>query len=174
MPRITFLPSGKTGDAPYGAGVCDAARELGLALETPCGGKGTCGKCRVKVVSGCVEADSEGMLTRREIDEGYVLACRARITHDAVTIEIPEPRAREDAGGAIDEAACIDDALLPGEFRIDPHAVKSCVHVSAPAREDGLSDEDRLRKSLHDRFGAEEIACTLPVLRALPLITVRQ
>jgi uncharacterized 2Fe-2S/4Fe-4S cluster protein (DUF4445 family) len=63
---ITLLPSGIMQLFPSETTLAEALLEMGIALKTPCGGKGTCGKCRVMV---------EGTPEK-------VLACRTRITHD--------------------------------------------------------------------------------------------
>ena len=48
MPIVTFLNEKQQISVPEGTTVLEAARRLGLELAAPCGGNGTCGKCRVK------------------------------------------------------------------------------------------------------------------------------
>ena len=47
MAAIVFLPSGHRGDVPEGTTVLDAARQLGVDLDSVCGGRGICGRCQV-------------------------------------------------------------------------------------------------------------------------------
>jgi ferredoxin len=49
---VVFQPSGVRGKVKDGAIILDAARELGAGLESVCGGKGTCGKCKIKIEEG--------------------------------------------------------------------------------------------------------------------------
>jgi len=49
MPKITFLPENITVEAEEGSPLLSAARSAGIFVETPCGGKGMCQKCRVKI-----------------------------------------------------------------------------------------------------------------------------
>jgi len=51
VPLVEFLPSGKKISVDDTVTVAEAARRAGVAVELPCGGKGTCGRCRVTVVS---------------------------------------------------------------------------------------------------------------------------
>ena len=51
-PLVIFMPSGRRGHFAPGTTVLDAARELGLGIESICGGRLTCGKCKVQVEEG--------------------------------------------------------------------------------------------------------------------------
>jgi len=51
-PLILFMPSGKRGRFPKGTAVIDAARELGVYVESVCGGRGICGRCQCEVQEG--------------------------------------------------------------------------------------------------------------------------
>ena len=51
-PLVIFMPSGRRGRIPRGQTVLAAARELGVAIESVCGGRLTCNKCRVRVEQG--------------------------------------------------------------------------------------------------------------------------
>ncbi|MEI6646023.1 MAG: ASKHA domain-containing protein [bacterium] len=88
MKAIRFLPSQASVQIEEGATIWDAARQAGLLLETPCNGAGTCGKCRVRVVSGETEArPSEHRLSRVELENGWRLACETVVT-DSLEVEI--------------------------------------------------------------------------------------
>jgi len=54
MPLITFQPSGITLDVQANTTLLDAARSASVEIDAPCGGKGTCGNCAVRIVSGQV------------------------------------------------------------------------------------------------------------------------
>ena len=77
--RLRFLPEGAEVRVPSGTPVFDAASWNGIAIDSTCGGHGTCKKCRVRIVSGEVPV---GPLDPRafsvdELREGWRLACRA-------------------------------------------------------------------------------------------------
>jgi uncharacterized 2Fe-2S/4Fe-4S cluster protein (DUF4445 family) len=79
--RIEFEPVGKAAACPAGESFMDAARRVGLEITSICGGKGTCHRCKVQIVSGRVSPATEDeaqALSPREIADGYRLACQAR------------------------------------------------------------------------------------------------
>jgi uncharacterized 2Fe-2S/4Fe-4S cluster protein (DUF4445 family) len=168
MPIIEFKPSGKTIDVAPGTQLLDAARLAGVEIVSPCGGKGTCGKCIVKIVDGEVDSDSLGMLPQDSVAEGHVLACKTKVLKTPITVEVPEQIGQE--GGKfieIDETHLVREELLPKEWEYDPLAVKWLIRVPEPQPEDGLSDLDRLTRSIQKQWGKENVVCSLRVLRTL-------
>ena len=169
MPLITFQPSGKTIDVPPKTELLDAARKAGVEIEAPCGGKGTCGKCIVRIVSGHVDTSSSlGVLSAEVVAAGDVLACRTRVGDAPLTVEIPEATGREGvriAGG--DETALVRGELLPRKWEYEPLAMKWLFRVPLPQLEDGLSDLDRLTRSIQHDWGAQPVLPPLSVLRSL-------
>jgi len=88
---ITFEPTGRSVWVLPGTLVLEAAGRCGLAIDSPCGGEGTCGKCRVRFISHTpdpLDTESE-FFSDEEIAAGWRLACQATITRDCV-ISIPE------------------------------------------------------------------------------------
>ena len=72
MPFITFKPSGKKIKAGKGDDLINIIKEAGIDIDFPCGGKGTCGRCIVKIESGKVDSDSIGKLSISEISEKII------------------------------------------------------------------------------------------------------
>ena len=169
MPLITFQPSGKTIEVPPKTELLDAARKAGVEVDAPCGGKGTCGKCIVRIVSGTVDASSSlGVLSAEVVAEGDVLACRTRVGDAPLTVEVPEATGREGvriAGG--DETALVRGELLPRKWEYEPLAIKWRFHVPPPQPADGLSDLDRLTRCIQRTWGLLAVVLPLSVLRVL-------
>ena len=107
MPRIVFTPSGLTGEIDTGTTVLAAARQLGVDLDSVCGGRGICGRCQIEPSTGSfakwaidsaptalsdwssVEVDYETKgNARRPLREGRRLGCAAAVLADAV-IAVP-------------------------------------------------------------------------------------
>ncbi|MEX1126166.1 MAG: ASKHA domain-containing protein [Acidimicrobiia bacterium] len=96
---MIFTPSGRRGSFPDGITVLDAARALGVDLDSVCGGRGICGRCQVVIGSrpgvearpdrlsepGSTEIDYQG---KRALGEGHRLGCAAQINDDVV-IDVP-------------------------------------------------------------------------------------
>ena len=71
MPVIRFEPSGRSVSVPESTPLLDACRLAGFRIPTPCGGKGLCGKCGIKISGGGVPADAaqSACVPRRRLEE---------------------------------------------------------------------------------------------------------
>ena len=103
-PLVLFMPSGKRGRFPVGTPVLDAARQLGVYVESVCGGRATCGRCQVEVQEGNFAkhkivssndhispkgAKEERYERVRGLPERRRLSCSAQILGDLV-IDVPQ------------------------------------------------------------------------------------
>ena len=89
--RIDFEPIGRRVKVSPGTTILEAARLAGIELVSVCGGGGTCGRCKVRLMSGAASevTDTERhKLSKSEIKEGFRLACQAGLSED-VRIQIP-------------------------------------------------------------------------------------
>lgn len=140
--KVSFEPTGRQVFALPGTILLEAAARAGLIIQTPCGGAGTCGKCRVKVVSGKCPPTStcQKVLGEEAVGQGYRLACQAKLQSDLV-VEIPETALFEtqqqilvsDAGGAVE---------------LQPAVIKRYVELGRPQQTDARSDVARLRAAI--------------------------
>ena len=76
-------------DANPGEKLLDVARKANVAIDAPCSGNGVCGKCRVRLASGTLNAPINRHITSEEYKAGWRLACLAVVTGDA-EIEVPD------------------------------------------------------------------------------------
>jgi len=83
---VTFQPGDKVGPIGPDATILDVAEELGVEVDSSCR-TGTCGQCKVRLVSGQVTMDCEDGLEPEEKAQGLVLACQARVSDD-VTVKV--------------------------------------------------------------------------------------
>jgi uncharacterized 2Fe-2S/4Fe-4S cluster protein (DUF4445 family) len=170
MPNIECYPSRKVISVPPGTELLAALRAAGLEVDAPCGGKGTCGKCIVRVTRGDVDSSSLGTLPATAVAEGFVLACRTRVLQTDLVVEVPEPSpALVSHGGKFsdsDETHLVRTELLPKDADFDPLAVKWLLIVPPPQLESGLSDIDRLSRALQRDWGKLRVSYPLAVLRA--------
>ena len=152
--RLRFLPEGAEVRVPSGTPVFDAASWNGIAIDSTCGGHGTCKKCRVRIVSGEVPV---GPLDPRafsvdELREGWRLACRASARGDLV-VEVPPLQTRP-------------KAALAGVGRhviLRPAVQKRHLVLEEPSMEDQRSDLQRVLDALEDL----EPHTSIEVLRVL-------
>ena len=86
---VTFEPSGTAIDIEEGKTLLDAAQAAGIPMGAVCGGRGTCGKCRVKIRGGAqlpASESEEQILSPAAVRGGERLACRTTVT-GSITVE---------------------------------------------------------------------------------------
>jgi len=141
----------------------EAARLAGVSVETPCGGKGVCRKCLVKIISGKVDVKSGSYKNSKE---NHVLICQTNILDEDVTIEILSGLYGEE--GKFDD---VFDVKKINDFTVNPIVKQIDLQILKAAPLDGLSDFDRLEKSLKLKFSEiiKSIKIPLEILKTLPL-----
>ncbi len=145
------LASGKTVPVKEGESVLHALWRRETYLTASCGGKGTCGKCKIRIVGGKADVKSLAKLTEAERKAGMVLACQAYPKGD-IRIEIPEG-SRLVVGQRIAVSATTDLAeYLPKGKGISPLVNRTFFKLPPPSLDDNISDLARLRREL-DKAG---------------------
>lgn len=136
--------------------VLDALKEHDVFLLASCGGKGTCGKCKVRVVHGDAGSSGFGKLTQREREHGIALACTCRPAGD-LTIEIPQS-SRMVVGDkiAMQKASQVKELFESFGVGVSPVLSTIELHLPEPNLNDNISDMERLRRALAEH-GLEEI-----------------
>ncbi len=172
-PMVVFMPSGKRGRVAAGTRVLDAARSLGVDLDSVCGGRGICSRCQVAPGEGAfpklgltVRADALTPVNavERRYDEvrglkpGRRLGCQARVTGDVVLDVPPESQVHRQ----VVRKAASDRAIA-----MDPATRLHFVTVEEPDMDAPSGDAERLLAALADQWGLDGLALPLPVLRGL-------
>jgi uncharacterized 2Fe-2S/4Fe-4S cluster protein (DUF4445 family) len=152
--RLRFLPEGADVRVPSGTAVFDAASWNGIAIDSTCGGHGTCKRCRVRIVSGDVpvSAVDPRAFTSDELREGWRLACRAGARGDLV-VEVPPLQTRP-------------KAALAGVGRhviLRPAVQKRHLVLEEPTMDDQRSDLQRVLDGIEDL----EPRASIEILREL-------
>lgn len=172
--RITFFPQRKSVEVRRGSTLLEAANAAGILIASLCSGDGICGKCRVIIESGEVDAAPTTLLTREEIRQGYALACQTQVLADTDVMIPPESRTE---GGQIlvDEDAGRFRALFPVTaesvfYRHDPPVRKLYLELPPPSLQDILGCQERLFREIRRRVDSPIMQMGLKVLRGLPAI----
>ncbi|MFH1071308.1 MAG: 2Fe-2S iron-sulfur cluster-binding protein, partial [Candidatus Glassbacteria bacterium] len=87
--KIKLLPDGRRLTGRAGSPLLEALTDSGIRVYSPCGGRGLCGSCQVQIAGPgrLVSAEEHRHLSRRQIEEGWRLACRQTLDCDlAVTL----------------------------------------------------------------------------------------
>lgn len=136
--RVTFTPGGETVEVPAGELLLTAAVAAGVPLTAPCGGRGRCGKCRVRLESGecsAPEAHELEALSEEELQQGWRLGCRTRALSEVVVYLPPEGEALF--------AKPLEDELLVG-VALEPDLHQTFLQLPKPSLDDQRSDFERL------------------------------
>jgi uncharacterized 2Fe-2S/4Fe-4S cluster protein (DUF4445 family) len=143
---VRFLPDGQTVSAPAGSTLLEAAQAAEVHLTASCNGKGSCGKCKLVMVSGNVASLPTPLLTDGEKEKGYVLACQSHLTED-VAVKIPE-EAMERKLKIAGMGQTVTERLKGLVPDIDPMLKQIPLTLEPPTLEDSVSDLDRLHRGL--------------------------
>ena len=174
--KIVFTPSGRQGHVPAGTTVLQAARSLGVDIDSVCGGRALCGRCQVDVgtgefakhgiTSGC---DSLGAVTavetryadKRGMAEGRRLSCQSQLVSDVVIDVPPESQVHNQL---VRKAA--DDR----QIEMDPIVRLCLVEVREPDMHEPSGDFRRMAEALAEQWPdrvSGEISCDLHILQDL-------
>ncbi len=139
-----------------GKSVYQTLRDNGIYLVASCGGKGVCGKCRVKVLDGKYRTESATKLKKKEIGDKVVLACTTFPEED-IHIEIPEDSKLVIGDKiAVSKSKNFLDFLKSEEPTLTPPVRRIMLALMPPSIEDNLSDLERVKRSLTEH-GLEEM-----------------
>lgn len=172
---IVYMPEGKRGEAEIGATLLDVSKKIGVDIESLCGGKATCGKCRIVVDRGTqnlnkITADEKRKLSEGLIAKGYRLACRARFqkfdeffrlgqTHGHVIVTVPV----ESRGGT----QRILTRGVETEITLMPSVSKYYLELPKPTLEDHRADYERVIDGLKD-YGLNGLEVDRDLLKEFP------
>ncbi|NGQ92155.1 DUF4445 domain-containing protein [Rhodobacter sp. HX-7-19] len=170
---VIFTPSGKRGRFPLGTPVLTAARQLGVDLDSVCGGRGICSKCQITPSYGdfpkhgvTVESDAltewnaveERYKSKRGMLDGRRLGCQAKVMGDVVIDVPPESQVHKQV---IRKSATQRDIVM------DPATRLLYVEVAEPDMHEPTGDFERLAIALRDQWQVADVSADLSLLRRL-------
>jgi uncharacterized 2Fe-2S/4Fe-4S cluster protein (DUF4445 family) len=172
--RLVFTPSGKRGEFAEGTSLLAAARELGVDLDSVCGGRGICGRCQVDIMAGdfakhAIHSSADHVSPWGAVESRYAekrgafppgrrLGCQARICGDLIIDVPPESQVHRQVVRKRAESHPIE---------IDPVVRLHYVEVAEPDMHEPSSDFRRLQQALREQWGLAETTADLAVLMSL-------
>jgi uncharacterized 2Fe-2S/4Fe-4S cluster protein (DUF4445 family) len=172
-PLVIFTPSGKRGRFPVGTPVLTAARQLGVDLDSVCGGRGICSKCQVSPSYGdfpkhgvtvAADALSEWNAVEERYDrvrglaEGRRLGCQATVQGDIVIDVPPESQVHRQV---------VRKAASARPITMDPATRIVLVEVAEPDMHEPSGDLERLKAALAEQWEITGVTAPLAVLQRL-------
>ncbi|MCF6443366.1 ASKHA domain-containing protein [Nereida sp. MMG025] len=172
-PLVVFTPSGKRGHFPVGTPILTAARQLGVDLDSVCGGRGICSKCQI--TPGVGEFSKHGVTVapdalskwnsveqrykdKRGLIDGRRLGCQATVQGDVVVDVPPESQVHKQV---------VRKAASARPITMDPATRLYFVEVVEPDMHEPSGDLERLKRALKKQWGLTDLFADLTVMRKL-------
>ena len=174
--KIIFQPSGRRGEVKKGITIIEASRELGVDIETLCGEKKVCGKCKVRIEEGFFEKlgihstrenvsswqeEEEKFINEAEREKGHRLGCCARIQGDLLIFVPEESRAGKQV---------VSKAARDIHIEHNPAMKLYFIEVNPPSFEEPTGDFERICGELYKQYGLQNLTIDFFTLRELPNI----
>ena len=168
MPKVVFQIEGAAEvcvECNAGDNLLELARRSNVAIDAPCSGNGSCGKCRVKLVSGEVETIPSRHITEDEFEAGWRLSCNCKVLSDCVVF-VP------DIASAYQSRMKTADLSSPKEVAIFQAAQEDLqargialtngyrsvvVTMDEPTLDDTMPDNERLTWALTAELGVQKV-----------------
>jgi uncharacterized 2Fe-2S/4Fe-4S cluster protein (DUF4445 family) len=144
--KVTFQPGNRSVLVTPGSTLLEAAQKADVHINASCNGKGACGKCKLILESGTVEPDTTPLLTHREKENNYLLACRTKVQSDVAVSIPPEAVERKLKVAGLGEELSVQFKGLVSQ--IEPMLKEIPLALAPPTLDDSVSDLDRLNRGL--------------------------
>ena len=174
--RVVFTPSGRRGRFATNTTVLEAARELGVDLDSVCGGRGICGRCQIELSEGSfakhgIESRHDHLSSFSRVEADYAreqsladnrrLGCSSRILGDVVIDIPPDSQVHRQVVRKRAEVHDID---------INPLVRLYFIEVAEPSMHDPSGDMRRVREAIEFEWGLTDLAVDRTVVRELQSI----
>ena len=175
MPKVIFQIEGGSPvsvECNKGDNLLEIARRANVAIDAPCGGNGSCGKCRVQLVEGELESMQSRHISGEEYAAGWRLSCCSKVVGDA-TVMVP------DIASAYQSRMKTADLSSPQEIVIFENCQNqlkaSGIHfenryrsavltMSEPTLDDTMPDNERLTWAIEEALGVERVELPFAVM----------
>ena len=153
----------------------DVARKTNVAIDAPCSGNGSCGKCKVRLLKGTLDSPRTRHISEEEYTDGWRLSCCSKVESD-VEVEVP------DIASAYRSRMKVADLSSPEEIAIFQKAKADVedagielhndmmlidVTMNVPTLDDTMPDNERLVRALKKQTGAAMVRLPYTVIRKL-------
>ena len=173
--KVTFQIEGASPvsiECNAGDNLLELARRANVAIDAPCSGNGSCGKCKVKLISGELESIPSRHITDEEYNAGWRLSCNSKVVGDC-TVEVP------DIASAYQSRMKTADLSSPKELAIFENTMAGLkasgisfensyravvVSMEAPTLDDTMPDVERLQWAIQAQLGVETVKVPFGVM----------
>ncbi len=175
MPNVVFEIEGGsavTAACQVGDNLLELARRSNVAIDAPCSGNGSCGKCRIKLLSGEVETFPSRHISEEEFAEGWRLSCNCKVLTDLVVF-VPDiasaykSRMKTADLSSPEEVAIFEQAkaeMTEGGIKFENSFRSFAVSMAQPSLDDTMPDVERLTWAVQDALGVEKVEIPYAVM----------
>ena len=155
-----------------GDNLLELARRANVAIDAPCSGNGSCGKCRVKLVEGALESLKSRHISDEEWDAGWRLSCNSKITGD-VTVFVPDIASAYQSRMKTADLSTGKEVAIFEELQANLKASgvefsngfqALVLEMSEPSLDDTMPDNERLTWAIQSAAQVEEVAIPYAVM----------
>ena len=178
MPNVIFQIEGGSEVSiacQSGDNLLELARRANVAIDAPCSGNGSCGKCRVKLISGDVETFPSRHISEEEYEAGWRLSCNCKVLTDC-TVFVPDiasayqSRMKTADLSSPQEIAIFEDAkaqMVAGGIAFENNFVSVVVDMAEPTLDDTMPDVERFTWAVQAAIGAKKVDVPFFVMKKL-------
>lgn len=173
--KVTFQIEGASPvqiECNAGENLLELARRANVAIDAPCSGNGSCGKCRVKLLEGKLDTIKSRHITDEEFEAGWRLSCNSKVVGDC-TIFVPDiasayqSRMKTADLSSPEEVAIFTDCqkqLVESGLEFTNHFRAVVVEMAEPSLDDTMPDIERLSWAVEEATGAEHVTVPFDVM----------
>ena len=178
MPKVTFQIEGaNTVEIACNPGdnLLELARRANVAIDAPCSGNGSCGKCRVKLIQGEVETIKSRHISDEEFAAGWRLSCNCKVVWDC-TVFVPDiasayqSRMKTADLSSPKEIAIFEDCqaqLKESGIAFENNYRAVVLQMAEPTLDDTMPDNERLTWAVQEALGVENVKIPFAVMSKL-------
>ena len=178
MPKVIFQIEGAASveiACNLGDNLLELARRANVAIDAPCSGNGSCGKCRVKLVEGEVDTIPSRHITEEEFAAGWRLSCNCKVIGDC-TVFVPDiasayqSRMKTADLSSPKEIAIFEDCqrqLQESGIVFENNFRAIVVEMAEPSLDDTMPDNERLTWAIQEALGVEKVKIPFCVMTKL-------
>ena len=162
--------------AAFGESLLEVVRKTNVAIDAPCSGNASCGKCRVKLIGGELESKKTRHISDEEYQEGWRLACVSSVCAD---VEVMVP----DIASAYKSRMKVADLSSPDELKIFQDIKESIAEagielknnleiielaMDTPTLDDTMPDNERFTRAIQALTGMDKVKVPYSILKKMP------
>ena len=181
MPNVIFQIEGGSEVSiacQSGDNLLELARRANVAIDAPCSGNGSCGKCRVKLIAGNLETFPSRHISDEEYEAGWRLSCNCKVLTDC-TVFVPDiasayqSRMKTADLSSPQEIAIFEDAkaqMMAGGIAFENNFLSAVVEMAEPTLDDTMPDVERFTWAVQAQLDVEKVDVPFFVMKKLATV----